>query len=85
MDNNLITLKRLQTSIASDKRFKPNNLTKILKAEILNVIQNYLLVESEDIIVNLKTNNFGFIELNITATAKRSKVVGILPEENSYI
>ena len=84
-NTDLIAMQRLQSSIVADKRFKPDNLSKVLKSELLNVIENYLLVDSNNISVNLKINDFGFIELNVTAIAKRSKVVGILPDENSFI
>lgn len=84
MKNN-ISLQRLQNSLVADKRFKPDNLTKVLKSEIINVLDNYLMIDSHTFDVSLTLNSNGFIEVNISAQAKRAKVVGILPEETPFI
>lgn len=83
--NDVIFLQRIQSSLVADKRFKPDSLARILKAEMMNILENYLLLDREDVSLKIDINDCGFIEVNLIALAKRSKILGVLPDENSYI
>ena len=83
--NDIIFLQRIQSSLVADKRFKPNNLAHILKAEMINILENYLLLDREDVSLKIDVNDCGFIEVNLVALAKRAKITGVFPDENSYI
>lgn len=84
-ENDIVFLQRIQSSLVADKRFKPDNLSHILKSEIINILENYLLLDREDVSLKVGINDCGFIEVNLKAIAKRSKIISVLPDENSYI
>jgi len=80
-----LTLTRLQKSIASDKHFRAENITRLLKGELYAILDNYFVLDNDSLDLQIKMNSDGYIQLSLVATAKRSKVLGVLPEENSYI
>ena len=79
-----VAISRLKNSLISDKHFKPEKLEKILKSEIFEVLKNYAEIKPSEINFCITVDEGGEYIINLNATTRRLKVLGVLPEENIY-
>lgn len=66
MNNLVVGENRLKNIICADKSEKPVRIEKILKAEIINVVKNYFVVDSDEVNLDIMiVNNQYDIQINL--------------------
>lgn len=74
-------LERVKTALTADKQYKPDKFTDIIRAEIYNILIEYADIKPDDFEVCINKNDFGDYTINISALARRLKVIGIVPDK----
>ena len=75
-------LDRVKSALSTDKHFKPDKFSEIIKSEVYQVLKEYADIKNDDFEVNIQVNEFGEYNINISALARRLKIVGIVPDKN---
>ncbi len=75
-------LDRVKSALSLDKHFKPDKFADVIKFEVYNVLKEYADIKNDDFEVKVEVNEFGEYIINISALARRIKVVGIVPDKN---
>jgi len=73
-------LERVKTALTTDKHFKPDKFADIIRAEIYNILVEYAEIKPDDFEVCINKNDFGDYTINVSALARRIKIIGIVPE-----
>ncbi len=74
-------LDRVKTALNVDKHFKPDKFAEVIKYEVLNILKEYADIRNDEFDVKIEVNEIGDYNINITATARRIKIVGIIPDK----
>lgn len=64
---------RLEKMISSDFKDSALNIDKVIKAEVVNVLKNYLILSNEDVELEVNINAGGKLSLNILVNARGVK------------
>ncbi|MBQ8761862.1 MAG: cell division topological specificity factor MinE [Clostridia bacterium] len=70
---------KLKQVLINDKHFNPIRLNEIVKSEIFKVMQNYMEIDSDDIITKIDIDVNGSYVLKCKVRSNRLKVLGIIP------
>ena len=65
---------RLKNMIALEKKYEPQKIIKILKAEVVKLLKNYFEITSEDVETSILINSDGKYDLQINAISNRIKI-----------
>lgn len=71
---------RLKKVLISDKHFNPENIKRVLKSDIFNVLTNYTDVLPENLNLEIEILENGDYEIICRAVCKRLKIFGALPD-----
>lgn len=66
---------RIKNMLVIDKQINPDNVSRLIKSEVLYVLKNYIDVCAEDVDVDIFFNENGFYEFNINGVFKNIKTV----------
>lgn len=74
---NLIKVERLRNIITLDKQENPMKMEKVIKSEMLNLLNNYFEISREDISISMLINKEGFYDVQINFISKRCITVNV--------
>lgn len=69
---------RLKAMMLIDKSSAPHRISKVLKAEMLYLLNNYFDLTADDLDLNISIDNNGNYCLNIVANARYLKVAYVI-------
>ena len=69
---------RLKNVLVSDKQDNPLKVVKVIKSDILKVLQNYMNISSEDLDVNITVDEYGNFIFTSYAKVRRLKSLGAI-------
>lgn len=69
---------RLKNVLISDKQFNPEQVKKILKADLIKVLKNYADFDTDNLLINFSIDDNGNYQIQISITAQRLKIFGHL-------
>ena len=73
-------IKSLQTALVSDRHLLPSKIKELIGSEVFKCLQNYLELKPENMTSRFDVNSDGDYEFCLSVTAKRIKIMGILPK-----
>lgn len=73
-------LERLQNVLISDKQFSPQQVERVLKSDIFNMLSSYCSLLPEDVKVKVELQKNGRYSFQIFAESDRLKIFGSLPD-----
>ncbi len=72
---NAVAINRINNLIKADKKDNPLKLVKLLKSEIVFVLQNYMDIKFDDVKLDIGIDNNGKYLVNFTCEADRVFIV----------
>ena len=64
---------RLRSMIVSDKRENPVRIERVLKSELVNVLQNYFDISHDDVDLSIIIRDDGRYDLQVNAVSRNIK------------
>lgn len=71
---------RLQNVLISDKQFSPQQVEKVLKSDVYNLLSSYCSLSPADVSVSVELQKNGRYAFNIYVESDRLKIFGSLPD-----
>jgi len=68
---------RLKSMIVLDKQEAPQKINRLLKAELLFLLRNYFDIVAEDLLLDIKVNEFGRYILDIHGECRSIKIAHV--------
>ena len=66
---------RIKRVLMLDKRASPKGVVRVMKSEIMSIINNYLVVDKDNVYMDIILNSEGMYELRLRAISKKIKMV----------
>lgn len=68
---------RLKSMIITDKQNTPQKINKVLKSEIVFVLNNYFDITNDDTYIDIQIDEFGKYNILINAEARGMKIAHV--------
>jgi len=73
-------INRLKRVLIADKHFNPENIKRVIRSDVYNLLKNYADIMPEDVFLDIEITGGGEYEITIKAECKRLKIFGALPD-----
>ena len=73
MNNVTICENRLKNIILADKQENPARIERVVRAELMQVLRNYFVVNADDIDFNISITNDGYYDICLIAKSRNIK------------
>ena len=67
---------RIKNMLISDKHFDTKDMIKVIRNDMYVLLNNYLEISPQDILVTIKVNEYGEYELRVDVKTERLKIFG---------